>query len=246
MYITIIGFILILFFTPLGCFERRRSFDSTEAGRSPSPMPAPDFKKPETVHKEFDFYGHWFKKHTKLISNDVRVILPDKPVEYLFDHNYETLHEAALANDEKGIEKLLRSEYHKEHLNAFNNDGQTALQCAIDYGCDNAIACLIKYGARVDFQNRDGEYDAWTLAKLYAESTVCMNVIPLMALQQALAQKGELDKYSCQKKKKRVEEKKVAQEKPRKIIRLKRRAGPMPVPAPEPEEGEYDPYLLNV
>lgn len=260
MFITIIGFILMFFAAPLNGFERRRSFDGTSQGRAPSPVPvfpwdpapSPEFKRPEPMPvKEFNFYEHYRNKHTQTvmrldegIATEQVVEIRDAPVPYRADHIYQTLHEAAIANDEKGIERMLQNEYHKEHLNQYNNEGQTPLQCAVDYSSCKAIECLIKHGALADLQNEAREYTAWTLATMYSETNGYTNVVSLMALQQALAQKGELYKYKKSKNKRPIEEKKVVLAKPSRVIKLRRRAGRNPTPPIEDEQ--YDSYLLNV
>jgi hypothetical protein len=256
----IIGFIVILCALPLNGFERRRSFDRAEQAEVPSPMsvfpsdrvPSPEFKKPEPLPtKEFNFYEHYINKHTKtVIRFDEGVAIEemcqvrDRLVSYRADHYYGTLHEAAIADDAKGIERMLQAEYHKKSLNKYNAEGQTPLQCAVDYSCCNAIECLIKHGALADLQNKAGKYSAWTLAQAYAESIAYMNVVPLMALQQALSKKGELHKYRPFKKKRSLEEKKIPYIKPSRMIKLRRRAARNPTPPLEDEE--YDSYLLNV
>lgn len=259
MFNTIIVFIFILFTLPLISFERRHSLDGAKQRRASSPMPvfpwdrapSPEFKRPEPMlTKEFNFYEHYRNKHTKVVisscggtTSEQAVEIRDRP-SYRLDHCYGTLHEAAIADDEKGIERMLKNEYHQRHLNEYNNDGQTPLQCAVDYSSCKAIECLIKHGALVGLPNEAREYTAWTLALLYSESIACMNVVPLMALQQALAQKGELYKFKPIKKKRPIEEKKVPFAKPSRIIRLRGQAPRDP--SPVPEENEYDSYLLNV
>ena len=236
---------------PSDGFERRRSFEQAVQGRAPSPMPlypwgpmpAPEFKKLEPVPQEFNFYEHYRNKHTKRVTRSGDGITIEEVVEidessnsYRVDHRYNSLHGAAIADDEIAIERMLKNEYHKWHLNEYNEEGQTPLQCAVDYSCCKAIECLIKHGAQADLPNQMGEYTAWTLAKLYSESTGYTNVVPLMALQQALAQKGELYKYKSSKKKRPIEEKKVPVAKPSRIIRLRRQAPRDPSPVPEERE----------
>lgn len=210
------------------------------------PPPAPSLSE-----KEFDFDAHWQKRHTRIIrdGNEERVVIEkDSPIGFRIDHQYDTLHAAAIANDEKGIERLLQGG-HRDYLNEYNQDGQTPLQSAIDYSSHRAISYLVEQGAHANEYNRDGEYTAWILANAYAESIAYMNMVPLMALAQALAQRGELHKYQIKKQKKRVPEVKKINKfeaKPSKRIRLRRRAV-LEEAAPETSaEAEYDEYLLNV
>lgn len=228
---------------------------------SQSQLPHLDVQGPPVAPKEFgprtqefDFFEHRMQKHTKTVSYfedgqmKEEIVEAACPITMRPDHTYSSIHEAAMANDEKGIERFLVSDYRGLLVNAYDEDGQTALQCAVDYACDKAIACLINAGARADFPNRASQYTAWTLAQFYSESTGHMNVVPLMALQQALAQKGELGQYHIKKKKTRVLEQRAAQDKPRKIIRLRRNPARQ-LPAPELQadpEPDYDPYSLNV
>lgn len=209
----------------------------------------------EQDEKPFDFMSYFLKKFTQEITKgdgtQEAIQLKSSPITMRTDPCYNTLHEASIANDEKGIEKLLQLDEHKMQLNRFDLDGQTPLQCAIDYNADKAIICLIMHGAQADIKNQAGEYTAWTLAKAYFDSKIGTNVLPFMTLQHALMLKGE-DKKNYAKKKKTVEEAKTVkmpeQNKPSRKIFLKRRTQKPPVPeyAPMPDDQDDDPYLLNV
>lgn len=255
--------ILILFVQNNSCLERRRSFEKNlpvpfgpwESQSGPLlPCPPPSVTPPPQPleGKEFDFYEHWLKMHTKMVTRtDDKVeyiIEKEKPFTLRPDHEYGTLHEAVVANDIIALKRMLKSQSHREHLNSYNMEGQTPLQAAVEFGSDQAIAYLVQEGARANLQNRDGEYTAWVLAQEYARSAAHMNVVPLMVLSQALAQKGELEGYAIDKKKKRFKKDdfKKPTSKPKKIIRLRRRT-PIREATPElPPENEYDSYLLNV
>jgi hypothetical protein len=216
----------------------------------------------EPDEKPFDFMSYFLKKFTQEITKcdgtQETIQLKSPPITMRSDHCYSTLHEAAIANDEKGIEKLLQLDEHKMQLNGFDLDGQTPLQCAIDYSADKAIICLIMHGAQADVKNQAGEYTAWTLAKAYFDSKIGASVLPFMTLQHALMLKGcttkSLSEYkkNYAKKKKTVEETKTVkmpeQNKPSRKIFLKRRTQKPPVPeyAPVPDDQDDDPYLLNV
>lgn len=245
------------------CLERRRSFEKnlSESYGPWEPQSGPLFSCPPPSvtpppqpleGKEFDFQEHWLKMHTKMVTRadgQVEYIIEkEKPFTIRPDHEYGTLHEAVVANDIIALKRMLKSQSHREYLDSYNREGQTPLQAAVEFGCDQAIAYLVQEGARVNLQNRDGEYTAWILAKEYARSSVHMNVVPLMVLSQALAQKGELEEYARDKKKKRFkkDDLKKTTNKPKKIIRLRRRV-PVREATPElPPENEYDSYLLNV
>lgn len=206
--------------------------------------------------KSFDFMNHYLKKFTQEITKDdgtqETIQLKSPLVTMRPDHCYSTLHEASIANDEKGIEKLLQLDEHKMWLNRFDINGQTPLQCAIDYSSDKAIICLIKNGAHADVSNQDGQYTAWTLAKAYFDSKIYTNVVPFMTLQHALMLSSGLQNYYA-KRKRAVKEENTAkmpvQNKPSKIIYLKRRIQKETSASeydPGSDEQEYDPYLLNV
>ncbi|GMU19615.1 MAG: hypothetical protein AMXMBFR12_08070 [Candidatus Babeliales bacterium] len=262
MITTIIGIILILYVHNNSCLEKRRSFEKNlpapfgpwESHSGPLlPCPPPSVTPPPQLleNKEFDFHEHWLKMHTKMVTQaDGKVeyiIEKEKPFAMRPDHEYCTLHEAVIANDIIALKRMLKSQSHREHLDSYNIEGQTPLQAAVEFGSDQAIAYLVQEGAHANFQNRDGEYTAWILAKEYARSVAHMNVVPLMVLSQALAQKGELEEYARDKKKKRFKKDDFKKStKPKKIIRLRRRV-PVREATPElPPENEYDSYLLNV
>lgn len=255
MHLTFIRLFLIFFCISSLGFERTHRF-RIEASRSSSPVGG-DPRRPlasieSQPRAEFNFCEHWTKKHTHTVTlyenGRIREEIREtrgSPITARPDHVYYSLHEAAMANDERGIERLLVN--FAGLPNAYDNNGQTALQCAVDYACDKAIACLIKHGARADFLNLNGDYTAWTLAQLYSQSTGYINNVPLLALQQALAQKGELAQYRMKKKARDLEQN-PTQAKPRKMIRLRRNPPPRErAPELEPEqEPDYDSYLLNV
>lgn len=208
----------------------------------------------EQDEKPFDFMSYFLKKFTQEITKcdgtQETIQLKSPPITMRADHCYSTLHEAAIANDEKGIEKLLQLDEHKMQLNGFDLDGQTPLQCAIDYSADKAIICLIMHGAQAEAENQAGEYSAWTLAKAYFDSKIGTNVLPFMTLQHALMLRGEYKKNYA-KKKKTVEAETVKipeQNKPSKKILLRRRTQKISTPeyAPAPDDQDDDPYLLNV
>ncbi|CAN5211430.1 hypothetical protein BH09DEP1_BH09DEP1_3110 [soil metagenome] len=203
---------------------------------------------PESITPNpFDFTTYYLEKFTQTVTKSdgtqETVFVRVAPMDFRPDHIYSTLHEAALANDPKGIERLLAVS-RAGILNAYNPEGQTPLQCAVDHGCSAAIACLIKHGARADMLNQNGEYNSWTLAKAYFESKTFTNVVSFMALEDALAQNGQLGAYKIKKPKTVLKAKKLCEGKPSRIIRLRRQIPREPTP--ELGDGEFDPYLLNV
>lgn len=257
MITTIIGVFLFFYVQDNSCFERRartpsphyrpfRPWESEPGLDLPPPLVAP----PPPPQKEFNFCEHWQKKHTRSVARVdgtiEYIIEKEKPIQTRPDHWYGTLHEAAIADDVKGIKQLLEHENHKRFLDGYDLEGQTPLQAAVDYSSVNAIDYLIRQAAGAGTSNRDGEYTAWTLAQAYAELVGHTNVVPLMALSHALAQTGKLQNFELKKRKKAYKEKKPTFIKPilSHKIRLRRRA-PI-VHSPEREDQEYDEYLLNV
>ena len=200
----------------------------------------------EETEKTFDFTGYCLQKFSKTIKNqdrdEVAIVIKSSPIFFAQNHTYSTLHEAAMADDCKGIQRLLASG-HEGWLNGFDHEGQTPLQKAIDYGCINAIACLIHHGACVGVYNREYEYNAWTLAKAYFDSKVFTNVAPFIVLSELISQKGELHLFKTKKQKKPLEQKKAPEVRPNKKIRLRKNIPRDPTPE---LEADYDPYLSNV
>lgn len=252
MFICTLLFVFILSVVPVGCAERKRSSDSW-------------------MKEEFDFYKHRQAFAGEITVDGIPQGFPIKSqVVFRPDHQYATLHDAAQADDPKGIELLLTREEHKKYLNGFDGDGQTPLQRAIDYGCHNAISFLIQNGALVDAYNREHEYNAWTLAKAYFDAKIEMNVVPFQIIEEALAQKGELEKYLQEDKRKHKKDKKapvsrpasmpappepparIADEKPSRKVYLRRRSARseldevLPMPKEDPPTPPYEEYLLNV
>lgn len=267
MITTIIGIVLILCVQNSSCAEKRRSFEvlpkRTTSPKSFRPwesqsrpdLPPPSVAPPPppvpfTTKIAFDFNMHWQKKHTRSVARAdgtvEYIIEQEKPMPTRPDHSYGTLHEAAIADDVKGIKQLLNSEEYREFIDGYDMEGQTPLQAAVDYSSTNAIEYLVKEGAHAEISNREGDYSAWTLAQEYAEFGGYTNVVPLMAFSQALSEMGKLQNFEPKnKKKKTYKEKKPSFARPLSYkVKLRRQAPKSP--SPQREDGEYDSYLLNV
>lgn len=261
MITIIVVLILILSVQDTSCAERRRSYEVTRE-RTPCPQPFGPWESqsgpmlppppmtlpppPPPIENTFDFYNHWQRIHTRHVSMDTYTLETERP--FRVDHYYETLHEAARANDLVALQRMFKHEYHRDRLNCYNLEGQTPLQAAVEFSADKAISFLVKMGAEVYIKNRDNEYTAVTLAQAYSELPGNVNIIPLMALQQAYFEKmGHPLPIERHKKKKRpIKEIKIPYyQKPSRIVKLSRRHKSADISS-QSEEAEYDPYLLNV
>lgn len=157
------------------------------------------------------------------------------------------MHEAAAADDAKGIALLLRLPEHKSGLNSFDIAGQTPLQVAVDCGSSNALEALIKHGADVYAYDRQGLYTAHSLAQAYFTATVDANQVPLLKMIELLG-----DKLSVSLKKDKKQKKETAANEQNSVskkidLRRRRRREITPELPPLPDQDQaYDPYLLNV
>lgn len=161
------------------------------------------------------------------------------------DHRYRTLHEAAAADDVRGIDLLLRQDTNQNHLESFDENGQTPLQVAVDCGSGGAIEALLKRGANVHTYDANQEYTALSLAQAYFTATVDANHGPLLVMKQVL---GDSLQVSFKKNKKSKKATTTSVQKPTTTkIRLRRRIERSVTPEPPADKSpEYDPYVLNV
>ena len=96
------------------------------------------------------YYDRKFKKFGTLVKSEYNVntyLMAERaPMPQVANHEYETLHDAAKADDVIGMCKLFAQGY---HVNALNADGDRPLHCAIEYRSLKALALLAQKQADI-------------------------------------------------------------------------------------------------